>query len=93
MGRFGELQKKSTADLAKIAVEESESATKSIKLDFMGDISNRRRVMIALPMNMDYAHYKGYEGRPIYETRDGKTVYWDEGEKKFHEVSPEDKEK
>ncbi|MBN1759878.1 MAG: type VI secretion system tube protein Hcp [Chitinispirillaceae bacterium] len=93
MGKFGELQKKSTLDLSKIAMEESESAVKSKKFDFMGDDADRRRVMIALPMNMDYAHYRGYEGRPIYEIKDGKTVYWDEGEKKFREVSPNDKKK
>jgi hypothetical protein len=93
MGRFGELQKKSTADLAKIAVEESESAIKSKKLDFMGDEANRRRLMIALPMNMDYAHYRGYEGRPIYEAKDGKTVYWDEGEKQYRDISTNDYKK
>jgi type VI secretion system Hcp family effector len=93
LGRFGELQKKSTADLAKIAMEESESAIKSKKLDFMGDLSNRRRLMIALPMNMDYAHYRGYEGRPIYETKDGKTVYWDEGGKQYRDISTNDYKK
>jgi hypothetical protein len=47
-------------------------------------------VMINLPMNMDYAHFRGYEGRMVYEEVDGKKCWWDAKEGEYKKISEED---
>ena len=56
----------------------------------MGEPGGRRRLLVNMPMNMDYAHYRGYEGKPIYEKIDGEMKWWDEEKGKFKKVSRKD---
>lgn len=93
LGKFGKIQKESTVMIGKQVVTESKSAIDSKTLEFMGDTSNRRRLMTVLPMDMDYAHYKGYEGIPIYEKIDGEIQYWGQTDKKYHKINTDDYQK
>jgi hypothetical protein len=56
----------------------------------LGEPGGRRRLLVNMPMNMDYAHYRGYEGKPIYEKIDGEMKWWDEEKGKFKKVSRKD---
>jgi hypothetical protein len=59
-------------------------------LKLLGDIANRRRLLVNMPMDMDYAHYRGYEGKTIYEIVDGKPAYWDTATGKYQAVGVKD---
>ena len=53
------------------------------ELKCLGEPGGRRRLLVNMPMNMDYAHYRGYEGKPIYEKIDGEMKWWHEEKGKF----------
>jgi hypothetical protein len=93
MGTFGNIQKKPTDEIGAKAIEVSKEVLDDPELSYLGEPEKRRRVMICLPMNMDYAHYRGYEGRPIYENVGGEMKWWNEKKQNFISVSPSDEKK
>jgi predicted TIM-barrel fold metal-dependent hydrolase len=86
LGNFGSIQKLPTDEIGNLAIEASKEVLEDPDLFCLGTPEKRRRVMIGLPMNMDFAHYRGYEGRPIYENVNGKMMWWDEKEGEFKSV-------
>jgi predicted TIM-barrel fold metal-dependent hydrolase len=79
-----------TKDLAKItkldmtgialeAMKESQKALDDPSLEkYLGPAEKRKRLMICMPMDMDLAHWDGYEGKEIYqEKEDGSKGYFE----------------
>ncbi len=90
LGKFGSIQKKPTDEIGTLAIKASKEVLDDPDLIYFGEPEKRKRVMISLPMNMDYAHYRGYEGRPICEYVNGRLKYWNENEKIYLELSDKD---
>jgi predicted TIM-barrel fold metal-dependent hydrolase len=87
LGTFGNMQKKPTDEIGAKAIEVSKAVLDDPELSYLGEPEKRRRVMICLPMNMDYAHYRGYEGRPIYENIGGEMKCWNEKDGEYKSIS------
>ncbi|MBN1578442.1 MAG: type VI secretion system tube protein Hcp [Chitinispirillaceae bacterium] len=66
-GTPGVIFSKSTEENASKLMKKSEAVLNEKNLKLMGDVKNRHRVVINMPMDMDFGHYKGYEGKKIYE--------------------------
>jgi len=92
LAEFGQIQKMKTDEIAQVAVTESEEILTANSLEFFGKKENRRRLLVNMPMNMDYAHYRGYEGKPIYENVEGKLMWWNEKKNKHEIVGEKDKD-
>jgi predicted TIM-barrel fold metal-dependent hydrolase len=90
LGDFGRIQKLPTDEIGKMAVAASQEILSTSTLNCLGEPLKRRRLIVNLPMNMDFAHLRGYEGKPIYENIDGKMVWWNERKGRFIDVSSED---
>jgi type VI secretion system Hcp family effector len=75
---FGTPGTKTTEEIAASLMKTSEAVLNEKKFDLMGEVSNRRRLVVNMPMDMDFGHWGGYEGRKIYE-RDEKDekLYWE----------------
>jgi len=68
--------KKCTADIAKQALEDNQKTYENFKRDFPLNYENCELFtpMVVLPVDFEYAHIKGYEGKTIYrQKKDGTT--------------------
>jgi predicted TIM-barrel fold metal-dependent hydrolase len=90
MGDFGYFQKFPTNDIGAAAITASEGIINDQEMKYLGDVEKRRRLLVNMPMNMDFAHYRGYEGRPIYENVDGEIKTWNEKKGVYNEVNLKD---
>ncbi len=90
LGEFGDLQKQPTDAIGARAVSASADILSAPDLECLGGPAKRHRVIVNMPMNMDYAHYRGYEGRMIYENVDGRVKWWNEKESRYEDVSQKD---
>jgi predicted TIM-barrel fold metal-dependent hydrolase len=90
MGDFGHLQKYPTDEIGHAAIVASQAIINDREMNYLGDVEKRRRLLVNMPMNMDFAHFRGYEGRPIYENVDGEIKTWNEKSGKYNNVNPVD---
>ena len=75
VGVPGLIDIKSTEENAAVLMRKSEAVLKEKKFELMGDVDKRRRLVVNMPMDMDFSHWGGYEGKKIYEQdKDG---YWE----------------
>jgi hypothetical protein len=90
LGVFGQLQKLSSSEIGDMAVVASEPVMREPALKYLGEVGKRRRLLVSMPMDMDRAHYRGYEGRTIYENLGGKIKWWNEKESRYEDVGQKD---
>lgn len=68
--------KSTTEELGKLSLEKSSEILNDRKLTGLGDPEKRRRLMLVMPMDMDFGHYRGYSGIKIIEnTEKGLIIY------------------
>ncbi len=76
-GTPGVIFTKSTEENAVELMKKSEAVLKEKSFELMGDVKKRHRIVINMPMDMDFGHYGGYEGKKIYvQDEEG---YWELG--------------
>jgi predicted TIM-barrel fold metal-dependent hydrolase len=57
---------------------EKENAAKKDKVEF----AMHRRLLVNMPMDMEYLHYGGYLGHPVYESKNNSFIQWSHGVQK-----------
>jgi outer membrane protein OmpA-like peptidoglycan-associated protein len=89
---FSALNAMSTDKVGAAAIEHSKAVLNDASLKVLGPTEKRRRVLINLPMDMDYGWYGGYEGKEIYYRQEGKKErgYWDSEKSSFVKLSKND---
>lgn len=76
-GTPGLLSPNSTEKNAVALMKKSEEVLNDKKLELMGPVDKRRRLVVNMPMDMDFGHWGGYEGKKIYEKDEN--GYWENG--------------
>jgi hypothetical protein len=94
-GDFAKLNAMSTEQVGAAAIEHSKAVLDDDSLKLLGPTEKRQRILVNLPMDMDFAWYDGYEQKEIYYARDGEKEmgYWDAQRLKFIKLSKGDQSK
>jgi outer membrane protein OmpA-like peptidoglycan-associated protein/predicted TIM-barrel fold metal-dependent hydrolase len=66
---------KTTEEIGIQAIKESAKVLNDKSLKKMGDISKRKRIIVNMPMDLDFAHYEGFNKKKIYEM--DKNGFWE----------------
>jgi len=76
-GTPGLFSQKTTLQIGTTAVTKSGEVLEDKDFeDGMGGPSKRRRLLVALTMDMDFGHWRGYEGKKMYDEVNGKYVQY-----------------
>ena len=83
--------KDTTEQLGIKVLDESNKALRDAAVDkYMVPSGERKRVLIDLPIDIEMAHYRGYEGIPVYETNEngekGCWLYEGHGKRVWHKI-------
>ncbi|MBN1130692.1 MAG: amidohydrolase family protein, partial [Chitinispirillaceae bacterium] len=72
------LADKNAEQLGAMALDESEKVLKDASLnEMMVEPDERKRILVNMPIDIEMAHYWGYDGRPVYEQNEkGELGYW-----------------